>query len=125
MGKRSETINEVLAFLCTQLYEQGKGNDILAVIEAAVPKSFPGALTLKRENSQLHYFPLNSHCFAEDNLKKLKNNIAKRLKLSSGFCLVFFIRKCRLFLSPWQAQKLDLGKEKKMFYFYLKKKKKE
>lgn len=118
-GGETNPINQVLVFLSIQLHGQRKGNDILMVIEAVKPNSFPWALTLKKKKKvQLHYFPFNPHCFSEDNLKQqVKNNIAKCSKTSSGKTLGLFHKKNRLFLSPLAGWKLNLGEEK-MFYLY-------
>lgn len=98
-GEEAKPINEFLVFLNIQLYGQRKGNDILMVIEAVMSNSFSWAFIWKTEKIQFHYFPLNLHCFCEDNLKPVKNTITKCSKMSSGFCLGLFHKKKVIFES--------------------------
>lgn len=124
MGRRSETINEALVFLYIQVYEQGKGNDILTVLEAVMPKSFPWVLTLKNNHSYTIF--LETHIASvKITLKKSRTRLPNVQNSLQGFAWFFFFfflpdsfnKKRRIVFEPLASPKLDLGKEK-MFYFY-------
>lgn len=101
-GEEAKPTNEVLVFLNIQLYAQRKGNDILMVIEALMPNSFPWALTLKEKISYTTF--LLTYITPVKITFKSRTTLLNVQKCPQGFALVFFLRKTGYFSVLWQAE---------------------
>lgn len=71
MRRKSKARSEALVFLCIQLYEQEKGNDILMAVETERPESLPVSINANEEKPWLRDFSFSLRHSCEENLWKL------------------------------------------------------